>query len=90
MAEAHEALAQVAALNKNYTDAIDDYKTAIGEAAHQDSATYARLSKRMSKISNMTTRSPPQIRCWAMTDAPAPVKQYAQAQKDIATKLKAK
>jgi tetratricopeptide (TPR) repeat protein len=90
MAQAHEALAQAAALNKNYPEAIDDFKTSIGEAARQDPATYARLTKAYVDNKQYDDAITTADKVLAMNDAPAPVKQYAQQQKDLATKLKTK
>jgi tetratricopeptide (TPR) repeat protein len=90
MAQAHEALGQAAAVNKNYTEAIDDFKTSIGEASRQDPATYARLSKAYVDNKQYDDAISTADKVLAMNDASAPVKQYAQQQKDLATKLKAK
>ena len=88
MAESHAALAQAAELNKNYPEAIEDYKTAIGEASKPDPVTYARLSKAYVENKQYDDAIATADKVMAMTDATAPVKQFAQAQKDLATKLK--
>lgn len=90
MAQAHEALGQAAALNKNYTEAVDDFKLAISEASRQDPATYARLSKIYVDSKQYDDAITTADKVLAMNDAPAPVKQFAQQEKDIATKMKAK
>lgn len=88
MAESHEALAQAAELNKNYPEAIEDYKTAIGEASKPDPATYARLAKAYNENKQYDDAIATADKVLAMSDASAPVKQFAQQQKDAATKLK--
>ncbi|MGC2658759.1 MAG: hypothetical protein WA324_12445 [Bryobacteraceae bacterium] len=90
MAEAHAALGQVADLNKNYPEEIEDYKTSIGEADRQDPATYARLSKAYLENKQYDDAVTTADKVLAMPDAAPAVKQFAQQQKDNATKLKAK
>lgn len=88
MAEAHGALAQTAELNKNYPEAIEDYKTAIGEGSKPDPVTYARMSKAYVENKQYDDAITTADKVIAMSDATAPVKQFAQQQKDLATKLK--
>jgi tetratricopeptide (TPR) repeat protein len=88
MAESHAALAQVAELNKNYPEAVDNYKTSIGEGSKPDPVTYARLSKAYVENKQYDDAIATADKVIAMSDATAPVKQFAQQQKDLATKLK--
>jgi len=87
--QAHDALGQVAALRKNYPQAIDNYKTALSEASHPDPATMDRLAKAYNDNKQYDDAIATADKVIAMTDVPPVVKQFAQAQKDAATKLKA-
>lgn len=87
-AQAHDALGQVAALRKNYPQAIDLYKMALSEASKPDPATMDRLAKVYVDNKQYDDAIATADKVLAMSDAPPVVKQFAQQLKDQATKLK--
>jgi tetratricopeptide (TPR) repeat protein len=87
-AQAHDALGQVAMLRKNYPQAIDSYKMALGEASKPDPATMDRLAKAYVDSKQYDDAIATADKVLAMSDAPPVVKQFAQQLKDQATKLK--
>lgn len=87
--QAHQALGMVAELRKNYPEAINDYKTALSEAAHPDPATMARQAKAYNENKQYDDAIATADKVLAMSDAQPVIKQFAQQQKDLATKMKA-
>ncbi len=86
--QAYDALGQAADLRKNYPDAIKNFKAAI-DAQPTNSVPMARLSKAYVGAKQYDDAISIADKVLAMNDAPASVKQFAQSQKDAATKLKA-
>ncbi len=86
---AHDALGQAADLRKKYTDAIDDYKTALSEGATPNPTTEARLAKAYLDNKQYDDAIATADKVLAMSGIPPAVQQFAQQQKDAATKLKA-
>jgi len=86
--EAHDALGQASDLRKNYPEAIKHYQEAL-EALPTSSVVTARLAKAYVGNKQYDEAISTADKVAAMTDAPAVVKQFAQQQKDAATKLKA-
>ena len=86
--QAHDAMGQTAALRKNYPQAIDQYKTAINDAAHPDPATMVRLAKAYNDNKQYDDAIATADKVLAMNDLQPVVKQFAQQMKDQATKLK--
>lgn len=87
-AQAYDALGQAADLRKNYPDAIKDFKAAI-DAQPTNPVPMARLAKAYVGAKQYDEAVSTADKVLAMNDAPASVKQFAQSQKDAATKLKA-
>ncbi|MFL6449287.1 MAG: tetratricopeptide repeat protein [Bryobacteraceae bacterium] len=85
--EAHDALGQVSELKKNYPDAIKHYQDALAAQPTNAVAT-ARLAKAYVGNKQYDEAIATADKVVAMADAPAVVKQFAQQQKDAATKLK--
>ncbi len=85
--QAYDALGQAAALQKKYPDAITSYKTAL-DSQPTNSVAGARLAKAYVDNKQYDDAIATADKVLAMADAPAPVKTFAQQQKDIATKLK--
>lgn len=86
--EAHDAMGQAADLRKNYPEAIKHYQEAL-EAQPTNSVATARLAKAYVGSKQYDEAIATADKVAAMADAPAVVKQFAQQQKDAATKLKA-
>jgi tetratricopeptide (TPR) repeat protein len=86
--QAHEVLGQDAELRKKYDDAIAAYKTAIAEAAKPSLVASARLAKAYVGAKQYDDAIATADKVLAANDAQPAVKQFAQQQKDIATKLK--
>ena len=86
--QAYDALGQSADLRKNYPDAIKDFQSAI-QAQPTNAVPVARLSKAYVGAKQYDDAISTADKVLAMNDAPASVKQFAQSQKDAATKLKA-
>lgn len=85
--EAYDALGQAESLDKKYPDAIQDYKSAL-DAQPSNSVATARLAKAYVDAKQYDDAIATADKVLAMSDAPAAVKQFAQQQKDAATKLK--
>lgn len=85
---AYDALGQAAALRKKYPDSIQDYKNAI-DADPGAAASSARLAKVYVDAKQYDDAIATADKVLAMNDAPAVVKQFAQQQKDAATRAKA-
>jgi len=86
--QAHEALGMAAVVEKKYPEAITDLKTAAEESSKPNAVTYARLSQAYNGAKQYDQAIATADKVLAMADAPAPAKQFAQQQKDLATKLK--
>jgi tetratricopeptide (TPR) repeat protein len=86
--QAYDALGQAADLNKKYPDAITDFKSAL-DAMPTNSVATARLAKAYVGNKQYDDAISTADKVLAMNDAPPVVKQFAQQQKDQATKLKA-
>ena len=85
--QAYDALGQSAALRKNYGDAVKQYQQAL-DAQPTNSVSMARLSKAFVENKQYDDAIATADKVLAISDAPASVKQFAQTQKDNATKLK--
>lgn len=85
--QAYDALGQVADLQKKYPDSINDFKQAI-DAQPTNSVAVARLAKAYVDAKQYDDAISTADKVLAMNDAPAVVKQFAQQQKALATKLK--
>jgi tetratricopeptide (TPR) repeat protein len=83
---AWSAMAMAAAVDKKYPDAITDYKNAL--QVFSSSIVEARLSKTYVDAKQYDDAIAAADKAIAMPDATPQVKNYAQAQKDLATKLK--
>jgi tetratricopeptide (TPR) repeat protein len=83
---AWSAMAQAATVDKKYPDAIADYKSAL--EVFPNSIVTARLSKVYVDNKQYDDAISTVDKALAMPDASPQVKNYAQAQKDLATKLK--
>jgi tetratricopeptide (TPR) repeat protein len=86
-AQAYDALGQAAALDKKFPEAVASYKSAI-EANPASSVANARLAKAYLDNKQYDDAITTADKVLAMNEAPAAVKQFAQQQKDTATKLK--
>ncbi len=87
MSQSYDALGLAADLRKKYPDAIQDLKTAV-ETDPGNSVAMARLAKAYLDNKQYDEAIASADKVQAMSDAPAAVKQFAQTQKDAATKLK--
>ncbi len=87
-AQAHDALGQADELQKKYPEAITEYKTAL-DAQPTNSVSMVRLAKAYVATKQYDDAISMADKVLAMADAPPQVKQFAQQQKDNATKLKA-
>lgn len=86
IAEAHDALGMADDVNKNYPDAINQYKTALNELP--DPIIMTHLTKAYIDAKQYDDAIATADKVLAMPDASAQTKQFAQAQKNLATKLK--
>ena len=86
--QGHDALGQASELEKKYPDAIGHYKEAL-TSQPTNSVAMVRLSKAYVENKQYDDAISQADKVLAMADAPQPVKQFAQTQKDNATKLKA-
>lgn len=84
--QAYDALGLAADLDKKYSDAVDDFKNAV--ASDPSSVSEAHLAKGYLDNKQYDDAIAAADKVLAMNDAPPVVKQYAQQQKDAATKLK--
>jgi len=87
-AQAHEALGMAAVVEKKYPEAITNLKTASEEGSKPNPVTYARLSQAYNGAKQYDNAIATADKVLATADAPAAAKQFAQQQKDMATKLK--
>ncbi len=85
--QSYDALGQAAELDKKYPDAITNYKSAL-DAQPTNSVAMVRLSKAYVENKQYDDAISTADKVLAMADAPPQVKQFAQQQKDNATKLK--
>ena len=85
--QAYDALGQAADLDKKFPDAINHFKTAI-DADATNSVPMARLAKAYNDNKQYDDAISTADKVLALNTAPAAVKQFAQQQKDAATKLK--
>ena len=85
--QAYDALGQADELDKKYPDAITHFKSAI-DAQPENPVPLARLSKAYVENKQYDDAITTADKVLAMNAAPAQIKQFAQAQKDSATKLK--
>ena len=86
--QAHEALGMVAVIDKKYPEAITELKTASEDASKPNPVTFARLSQAYNGAKQYDQAIATADKVLATADAPAAAKQFAQQQKDMATKLK--
>jgi tetratricopeptide (TPR) repeat protein len=84
--QAYDALGQAADLRKNYPDAIKNFQAAA--EAQASPVVNARLAKAYVGNKQYDEAISTADKVLAGADTPAAVKQYAQQQKDMATKLK--
>ncbi|HEX4169102.1 MAG TPA: tetratricopeptide repeat protein [Bryobacteraceae bacterium] len=85
--QAHDALGQADELDKKYPDAVTEFKAAL-DANPANSVAMARLAKVYVESKQYDDAISTADKVLAMADAPPQVKQFAQQQKDNATKLK--
>lgn len=86
---AHGALGQADELQKKYPEAIQQYNAAVTQDAHPNPTTMAFLARAYVENKQYDEAIATADKVLAISDAPAPVKQFAQAQKAAAVKLKA-
>jgi tetratricopeptide (TPR) repeat protein len=79
-------MAQASTVDKKYADAITDYKNAL--QVFPNAIVTARMSKVYVDAKQYDDAIATADKALAMPDATPQVKNYAQAQKDLATKLK--
>ena len=84
--QAHDALGLAAQLRKKYPEAIDHFKD--GLASNPSAVCEAHLAKAYVDNKQYDDAISTADKVLAMNDAPPVVKQFAQQQKDAATKLK--
>jgi tetratricopeptide (TPR) repeat protein len=84
--QAHDALGMADNVAKKYPESIDQYKAAIDAYANPIILTH--LAKTYIDAKQFDDAIATDDKVLAMSDAPAQVKQFAQQQKDSATKLK--
>lgn len=85
--QAYDALGQAADLQKKFPDSINKFKSAI-DAQPTNSVAIARLSKTYVDAKQYDDAISTADKVIAMNNAPAVVKQFAEQQKALATKLK--
>lgn len=85
--QAYDALGQAADLRKKYPDSIQDFKQAL-DAQPSNSVAEAFLAKTYFDAKQYDDAIATADKVLAIGDAPASVKQFAQQQKDNATKMK--
>jgi len=85
--QSYDALGQAADLRKKFPDAIQDYKNAL-DAQPANAVAEARLAKAYVDAKQYDDAIATADKVSAMSGAPAVVKQFAQTQKDNATKMK--
>lgn len=85
--QAYDALGQAADLRKKFPEAIQNYKNAL-EAQPTNSVAQAQLAKAYFDAKQYDDAIAAADKVSGMTDVPPSVKQFAQQQKDNATKMK--
>jgi tetratricopeptide (TPR) repeat protein len=85
--QSYDAIGQAAALDKKFPEAITAYKSAL-DAQPNSPVPSARLAKVYVDAKQYDDAISAADKVLAMNDAPPAVKQFAQQQKDAATKLK--
>ncbi len=88
-AQAYEAKGMISAVDKKYPQAIDQYKTAISGASKPNAVTMARLAQAYNGAKQYDDAISTADKVLAMSTVQPAVKQFAQQQKEMATKLKA-
>ncbi len=86
--QAHEALGMAAVVDKKYPEAITDLKTASEEGSKPNPVTLARLAQAYNGAKQYDDAIATADKVLAAADAPPAAKQFAQQQKELATKLK--
>jgi tetratricopeptide (TPR) repeat protein len=86
--QAYDALGQAAEIDKKYPDAITNYKASL-DSQPTNSVAMVRLAKAYNENKQYDDAISTADKALAVADAPAAVKQFAQQQKDMATKMKA-
>ncbi|MDQ2840705.1 MAG: tetratricopeptide repeat protein [Acidobacteriota bacterium] len=87
-AQAYDSLGQVDEVQKKYPDAITNYKSAL-DAQPTNPVSMVRIARAYVENKQYDDAITTADKVLAMADAPANVKQFAQQQKDAATKMKA-
>ena len=85
--QTYDAMGQAADLRKKYPDAITDFQSAL-TAQPTNSVAQARLAKTYVDAKQYDDAIAAADKVLAMSDAPSSVKQFAQQEKDLATKMK--
>ena len=85
-AQAHDALGMAADVEKKFPQSIDEYKAAL--ALYPNAIILTHMAKAYIDAKQFDDAIAADDKVLAMSDAPAQVKQFAQQQKDSATKLK--
>ncbi len=86
--QSYDALGQTAELKKNYPDAIKAYQSSV-DAQPTNPVPMARLAKAYRENKQYDEAISEANKVLAMNEVPPPVKNFAQTEKDNATKLKA-
>lgn len=86
--QAYDSLGQAAEIDKKYPDAITQYKASL-DSQPTNSVAMVRLAKAYNENKQYDDAIATADKAMAVPDAPPQVKQFAQAQKDAATKMKA-
>lgn len=84
--QAHDALGMADDVAKKFPEAIDEYKAAL--AAYNNPIILTHMAKAYIDAKQFDNAIAADDKVLAMSDAPANVKQFAQEQKDSATKMK--
>lgn len=85
--QSYDALGQAADLRKKYPEAIQDFKNAM-DAMPENAVAEARMAKTYVDAKQYDDAIATADKVMAISTAPAVVKQFAQQQKDLATKMK--
>ncbi len=85
--QAYDALGQAAEIDKKYPDAITQYKASL-DSQPTNSVAMVRLAKAYNENKQYDDAIATADKAMAVADAPPQVKQFAQTQKDAATKMK--
>lgn len=84
--QAHDAMGMADDAAKKFPDAIEEYKAAL--AAYSNPIILTHMAKAYIDAKQFDDAIATDDKVLAMADAPAQVKQFAQQQKDVATKMK--